>query len=150
MAVTESKVGVYPSPMNDPYADEHTQPFWDAALEGRLTASKCTTCGTYIMPPQPRCFVDQNDTFEFVELPGTGTVYTFTIVRHPLAPHLVDVVPYVSAVIELDGTQGAGARMLLNIIDVDPESVKVGDKVNVIFDKISDTLAIPRATPATS
>jgi uncharacterized OB-fold protein len=147
MAVTESKVGVYPSPMSDPYADEHTQPFWDAALQGRLVASKCVNCGTYLMPPQPRCFVCQHDKFEFVELPGTGTVYTYTIVRHPLAPHLKDVVPYVSAAIELDGTQGAGARMLLNIIDVDPESVKVGDKVQIIFDKVSDTLAIPRATP---
>jgi uncharacterized OB-fold protein len=147
MAVTESKVGVYPSPMTDPYADEATQPFWDAALEGRLTASQCANCGTYLMPPQPRCFVCQHDKFAFVDLPGTGTVYSYTVVRHPLAPHLVDVVPYVSAVVELDGTQGAGARMLLNIIDVDPESVKVGDKVTVIFDKVSETLAIPRARP---
>jgi uncharacterized OB-fold protein len=146
--VTEIKQGVYPSPMTDPYADETTQPFWDAALQGKLVAPQCTNCATFVLPPQPRCFQCQHDTFEYQDLPGTGTVYSFTIVRHALAPHLTEAVPYVSSVIELDGTQGAGARLLLNIVDVEPESVAIGDKVRIIFDRISDTLAIPRATPA--
>jgi hypothetical protein len=140
--------GIYPAPLLDPYADETTQPFWDAALAGQLVAPRCTTCGTFVLPPQPRCFVDQNDTFEYVELPGTGSIYTFTIVRHPLAAHLVDVVPYVSAVVELDGTQGAGARMILNVVNVDVETVRIGQKVRVVFDRVSDTLAVPRAEPA--
>ena len=58
------------------------------------------------------------------------------------------MVPYVSAVIELDGTQGAGARMIANVIDVDPDAVKVGDKVKVVFDKVSETFAVPRFAPA--
>ena len=69
------------------------------------------------------CFVCQHQEFEWVELPGTGTIYTFTVVRHALSPQLADVVPYVSGVIELDGTQGAGARMIANIVDCDPETV---------------------------
>jgi hypothetical protein len=145
--MAEPRVGVYPAPLRDPYADETTQPFWDAALEGRLLGSRCTTCGTFVMPPQPFCFTDQNTTFEWVELPGTGTIYSFTVVRHPLAPHLAEVVPYVSAVIDIDGTQGAGARMLANVIDCDPESVQIGDRVRVVFETVSDTMAIPRFAP---
>jgi uncharacterized OB-fold protein len=145
--MAEPRVGVYPATLKDPYADETTQPFWDAALEGRLLGSRCTTCGTFVMPPQPFCFNDQNTTFEWVELPGTGTIYSFTVVRHPLAPHLAEVVPYVSAVIEIDGTQGAGARMLANVIDCDPETVQIGDKVRVVFETVSDTMAVPRFTP---
>jgi hypothetical protein len=145
--MAEPRVGVYPATLRDPYADETTQPFWDAALEGRLLGSRCTTCGTFVMPPQPFCFNDQNDTFEWVELPGTGTIYSFTVVRHPLAPHLAEVVPYVSAVIEIDGTQGAGARMLANVIDCDPETVQIGDKVRVVFETVSDTMAVPRFAP---
>jgi hypothetical protein len=99
------------------------------------------------MPPQPFCFVDQGTSFEWTELPGTGTVYTFTVVRHPLAPHLAEVVPYVSGVIELDGTQGAGCRMLANIVDCDPEAVRIGDKVRIAFDQVSETMAVPRFTP---
>jgi uncharacterized protein len=140
--------GVFPTAMTDPYADEATQPFWDAALEGRLVVSKCTVCGTFILPPQPRCFNCRSTTFDNVELPGTGTIYTFTVVRHPLAPHLRDVVPYVSGVIDLDGTQGAGARLIANIVDADPETVAVGDKVEVWFDRVSETLAVPRVRMA--
>jgi uncharacterized OB-fold protein len=146
--MTEPQRGVYPAPLTDPHADDTTQPFWDAALEGRLVASRCTNCGTFLLPPQPRCFSCQHDTFEWVELPGTGTIYTFTVVRHPLAPHLGAVVPYVSGVVELAGTQGAGARLICNIVDVDPETVAVGDRVKVVFDKVSDTLAVPRCAPA--
>jgi uncharacterized OB-fold protein len=147
--ITGTTRGVYPVGLRDPYADESTQPFWDAAAEGRLVASRCTTCGTFLMPPQPRCFNDQNDSFTWVELPGTGTIYSFTVVRHPLAEHLQEAVPYVSAIIDLDGTQGAGARMIANVIDCDPETVEVGDQVRVTFDRLSDTLALPRFTPLT-
>lgn len=146
--MTDLKQGTFPAPMLDPFADDLTQPFWDAATEGRLTAPKCTGCGTFVLPPQPFCFECQSQAFEWVDLPGTGTIYTYTVVRHPLAPHLAGVVPYVSGVIELDGTQGAGARLLLNITDADPDTVKIGDTVQIWFDQVSDTFSLPRARMA--
>jgi uncharacterized protein len=138
---TSATRGTFPISMKSHYADHRTQPFWDAALENRLVAPKCTKCDTFVLPPQPFCFECQNDQFTWTELPGTGTIYTFTVVRHPLSPALADVVPYVSGVIELDGTQGAGARLLANIVDCDPDTVKVGDKVQIVFDKVNDTFA---------
>jgi uncharacterized protein len=140
--------GVWPSPIDDPYADQFTQPFWDAALAGQLMGYKCGDCATFVMPPQPFCFNCQGRNLSWVDLPGTGTIYSYTVVRHPLGAHLQAVVPYVSAVVDLDGTQGAGARMLVNIIDCDPEKVRIGDKVKVVFDKVSDTLAVARFTPS--
>lgn len=145
--MSEVRQGVYPAPTRDPFADEHTQPFWDKALNGVLSTSKCRNCGTCVLPPQPRCFVCQHTAFDWVDLPGTGTIYTFTVVRHPLRPQLQEAVPYVAGIIELDGTQGAGARMQANIINCDPETVRIGDRVKVVFDKVSDTLAVPRFEP---
>ena len=144
---SQPRRGVYPSPLDDPHADESTQPFWDAALEGRLVASRCTNCGTFVMPPSPVCFNCQHNEFEWIDLPGTGTIYAFTVVRHPLSPRLDEVVPYVSAVIELNGTQGAGARMVANVIDCDPDTVRIGDAVRVEFERVSDTYAVPRFVP---
>jgi uncharacterized OB-fold protein len=137
--------GTFPSMLKDPFADASTQPFWDAAATGQLVAPRCTTCGTFVLPPQPFCFSCQDQSFEWVDLPGTGIVYTYTVVRHPLSPQLAAVVPYVSGVIELDGTQGAGARLLLNITNADPETVKIGDKVKIWFDQVSETFSLPRA-----
>ena len=48
-----------------------------------------------------------------------------------------------SGIVELDGTQGAGARMIASIVDSDPDTVAVGDKVQIAFDRVSDTYAVP-------
>jgi uncharacterized OB-fold protein len=146
--MAEPRRGVFPATLTDSFADERTRPFWDAALEGRLMATRCTNCGTFVLPPTVYCFACQHREFEWVELPGTGTVYAFTVVRHALSPQLEGVVPYVSGVIELDGTQGAGARMIANIVDCDPDAVRIGDKVRIVFEPVSDTYAVPRFAPA--
>jgi uncharacterized OB-fold protein len=139
--------GVYPVSLTDPYADATTQPVWDAALDGRLVAQRCTHCGTFQIPPQPRCFSCRHDQFAYEELPGTGHVFSFTVARHPLGPALTEVVPYVIAVVELDGTQGAGARVIVNLMTGDPDGVAIGDRVQIVFDQVSSTYAAPRAIP---
>jgi uncharacterized OB-fold protein len=139
--------GVFPSVLTHSYADDSTRPFWDAAKENRLVAPKCTNCGTFRLPPPPFCFVCQHREVEWVDLPGTGTVYAFTVVRHPLARMLHDVVPYASGIVELDGTQGAGARMIVNIIDCDVDTLKIGDRVEIVWEHVSDDMSVPRFRP---
>lgn len=139
--------GVFPSILKDTYADPLTQPFWDAAKEERLVVPQCSNCGTFRLPPSAYCFVCQTRPFEWTELAGTGTIYSFTVVRHPLHPDLAGIIPYVSGVVELDGTQGAGARMLVNIIDCDPETVKVGDAVEIVWEHVNDEMTTPRFRP---
>jgi len=142
----ELKQGVFPALLTDAHADATTQPFWDAARQGRLVAPKCVGCGTFRLPPSPFCFECQQQDVEWVELPGTGTLYTFTVVRHPLHPDLIDACPYASGVVELDGTQGAGARMLVNIVDCDVDALTIGDRVKIVFDEASK-MPTPRARP---
>lgn len=132
--------GVFPAVLIETFADETTQPFWDAAKHDRLVAPKCTACGTFRLPPTPFCFNCNSRAIEWTELPGTATVYAFTIVRHALSPGLAAAVPYASGVVELDGTQGAGARMLANIVDCDVNTLKIGDRVEVVFEHIAESL----------
>ena len=148
MSTAQLKKGVYPPPTKDPFADASTQPFWEGALKGKLMGARCAKCGTVQLQQPPYCFVCQSRDFVWEELPGTGRIYTYTVVRHPLRPQLQEVVPYVGAVIELDGTQGAGARIMANVIDCDPEKVRIGDPVKVAFEQVSDTFAVPRFRPA--
>jgi uncharacterized OB-fold protein len=139
--------GVFPVALDDPHADDATRPFWTAALEGRLVAPRCTACGTFVLPPQPFCFACRGRDFTWIDLPGTGTVYTFTVVRHPLHPGLAEVVPYAAGVVDLDGTQGAGARMITNITDCDVDSLAIGDPVEIWFDQVTPTYPVPRFRP---
>jgi len=146
--VTDS--GVFPSVLTHSYADASTQPFWDAAADDRLVAPRCTNCGTFRLPPAPFCFVCRHRELEWVDLPGTGTVYSFTVVRHPLARMLHDAVPYAAGIIELDGTQGAGARMICNIIECDVDRLKIGDRVEIVWEHVSDDMSVPRFRPVAS
>ena len=142
--MAELRAGVYPPPIQDPYADESSQPFWDGGKAGKLMAARCTGCGTKMLQQPSHCYVCQKREFVWEELPGTGTIFSYTIVRHPLRPQLQVTVPYIGAIIELDGTQGAGARIMANVIDCDVEAVRIGDRVQVEFETISDTFTVPR------
>ena len=49
--------------------------------------------------------------------------------------------------IELDGTQGAGARMLVNIIDCDVDTLAVGDRVTVVYEHVTPEMTTIRVRP---
>lgn len=139
--------GVFPSILTATHGDHTIEPFWDAAREDRLVAPRCTNCGTFRLPPAPFCFECRHQETEWVELPGTGTLFTFTVVRHPLHPDLADACPYASGVVELDGTQGAGARMIVNIIDCDVEELEIGDRVEIVWEHVNEDMSTPRFRP---
>lgn len=139
--------GVFPNILLETHASPLTQPFWDAAKEDRLVAPRCTNCSTFRLPPSAFCFSCQHQDVEWVDLPGTGVIVSYTVVRHPLHPDLAPACPYVSGVVDLDGTQGAGARMLVNIIDCDPEAVRIGDPVEIVWDHVNEEMTTPRFRP---
>jgi hypothetical protein len=61
------------------------------------------------------------------ELSGRGTLYSYTVVHHPLPPGFVE--PAIVGVIELE----KGIRFVSNIVDVEPESLKIGEPLEVYF-----------------
>jgi uncharacterized protein len=143
----ELRRGVFPAMQRRTFADATTQPFWSAAKENRLVVPRCANCGTFRMPPYALCFRCQSWDAEWVELPGTGTVYSYTVVHHPLHPTFSAIVPYVSGVVELDGTQGEGARMLVNIVDCDPDDISIGTRVEAVYDHVNDEFTQVRFRP---
>jgi uncharacterized OB-fold protein len=56
---------------------------------------------------------------------------------------MADKVPYVVAVVQLD----EGFRLMANIVDVQPQSVRVGDRVRVRFLPLNDTISLPQFEP---
>jgi uncharacterized OB-fold protein len=143
----EVERGVFPALLTETFADPTTQPFWDAAKEDRLVVPRCGACGTFRLPPAPLCYVCQSEQVDWVELTGVGTVYSYTVVRHALHPELADVVPYVSGIVELDGTQGVGSRLLVNIIDCEPDAIHIGTRVKIVFDHLNEELSVVRFRP---
>ena len=63
---------------------------------------------------------------------------------------LHDVVPYAAGIVELDGTQGAGARMIVNIIECDVDTLAIGDRVEIVWEHVSDDMSVPRFRPVSA
>lgn len=136
----------FPESISQLRPDPFTQPFWDAARDHRLVAARCMSCATIRpMPPGPFCWECGHDEIEWITLPGTGSVHTFTIVASAPLPELADVVPYVIAVIELD--KAPGARIMSNVTGIPVDEVSIGMRVAVAWDHIDEATVIPRFVP---
>ncbi|MCU1395532.1 MAG: ditFa [Ilumatobacteraceae bacterium] len=125
--------------------DAWTAPFWTAALEHRLVAARCTECATFQVPPTGFCPKCRARSIEWVQLSGLATIYSFTVVRHAVVAQLAETVPYVIGVVKLDGADDS--KLMTNIVDCDPDTVRIGQSVHVVWDDIDAEVTIPRFAP---
>jgi uncharacterized OB-fold protein len=126
-----------------PNPDPDTRPYWDAAREGRLELQRCTACDVLVWYPRRRCHRCGSDALRWERLSGRATVHAFTVVHR--APDPSVAVPYVVALVDLV----EGARVMTNLVDVDPGDVRIGLAVEVRFRPLDDDVALPVFGPAT-
>ena len=117
-----------------------TEPFWQAAKDKRLTVPQCSDCGTFRMPPRPYCPDCQSQAINWVQLPGTATIYSFAVCDRSPYPDVPDFT-YLPIVVDLDGAPGT--RLVSNLIDADPQTVEIGAKVTVDWHAINDGWLLP-------
>lgn len=123
-----------------------TQPFWDATAQHSLVAACCSDCGHFRMPPTPFCPCCQSQRITWTPLSGRGEVYAYTIVERAIMPGMDAHLPYVPAVITLEG--GGGTRLISNVVDVEVADIRVGLPVRVVWDDVvGQGVAVPRFVP---
>ena len=84
-----------------------------------------------------------SENLEWVKASGRGQVLTFTIVRRAVSEAYAADVPYVVALIQLD----EGPTMMSNVIQCDPETLKIGSPVQVVFEDWSEEISVPQFRP---
>ena len=127
-----------------PFPDGVTEKFWAAAREREtLLIQKCGACGALQFLPQALCRGCLGEDLEWIEASGRGKVYSYTVVHRAPTASFGEDVPYVVALIELE----EGVRMMSNIVDIDPEAVRVDMPVEVVFDKITPAISLPKFRP---
>jgi uncharacterized OB-fold protein len=126
-----------------PVPDMDSKEFWDGCHRHELLLQRCDNCHNYRYPPQVICPVCFSTDSKWEKANGRGEVYTFTVVRRALGPDWEDAVPYTIGVIQLD----EGVRMVSNVVDCKPEDVRVGMKVAVTFDDVTENVALPKFKP---
>ena len=115
-----------------------TQAYWDAVKEGRLLLKQCAACGKVHHFPRALCPFCFSEKTRWVDSPGRGRIYSWTVMRRGE--------PNALAYVELD----EGPRMLGQIVQCDFDALEVNQRVHVVF--VPDDQGVPRPcfTPSTS
>ena len=116
-----------------------TSRFLRAVADKRLVGQRCPVCKKVYVPPRGCCPTDGVATEEDVELGHTGTVTSFCVVNVPFMGTLMEI-PYVSALILLDGTD---IPIMHLIQEVPYDQVHSGQRVEAVWlpdDEIGPTL----------
>jgi hypothetical protein len=134
----------YSKPIPVPQQDNDF--YWEKAKEHEFWLRKCNDCQDIYFYPRdicPNCF-SRNVTW--VQSSGKGTLYAFAIVHRAPLPAFGDDVPFVIAMVQMEGS----ARVPSNLVGVepDPEKIKIGMPVEVTFEDITDTISLPKFKPA--
>lgn len=111
--------------------------FYAGCREGKLLLQHCTDCGRPQFYPRILCSHCGSRELGWQAASGDGRIATFTVVRQPVSPAYE--APYVVALIDLD----EGPRMMSHIVNCDPEQIRVGQTVQVLFEDWSDELTMP-------
>ena len=114
----------------DPQAPEAPPARRAEAWKFAFTGSRCQACGARHLPPQRVCVkchaVDRMVPERMADTPAT--IATFTVDRLAFSPSP----PMVVAVLDFEG----GGRFQSEMTDVDPKSVKIGDRVTMTFRRL--------------
>ena len=113
-----------------------SEPYWEGAKAASSWSSgaRAARSLTTIHAASVRTACQRN--LEWREAKGTGEIYTYSIM-HAAKP------AYVVAYVTLD----EGVSMMTNIVDVDPATVKVGQRVKVVFKPSEGGGKLPCFTP---
>jgi uncharacterized OB-fold protein len=124
----------------EPVVDDDNRPFWEGALAGELRIQRCGACGHLRYPVQGHCPRCLSEDATWVTLSGRGEVLARVTYHQAFHPAWKDATPYDVVLVQLD----EGPRMFSNILGSPPGVTAVGDRVEAVFERVRDDLAIPR------
>jgi uncharacterized OB-fold protein len=120
-----------------PPVNPETKEFWDATKKNKFVVARCPDTGKYMWWPRRVSPFTGKSNVEYVEAKGTGTIYTYSVMRRTASPYCIAYV-----------TLEEGPTMMTNIVNCDLDSIKIGMKVKVTFEHLNDEAALPLFEPA--
>ena len=119
------------------FDNPETGAFWQAAAQGRLLLKSCRACGSAHWYPRAICPHCGSADTHWQDSTGQGVIYTFSVLRKakPMT---------VPAYVTLD----EGISLFTNIVDCDPDSLQIGQRVVLRFIDGMDGTHLPAFAPA--
>ena len=129
-----------PLPVIQPF----TEAFWEGTRNGELLVQTCNDCDARIFFPRRQCPDCWSENLGWIKAGGRAVIYAFSITYEGVEEPFREDLPIVLAWVDLP----EGIRMQTNIIDCDPDSVAIGQEVEVVFKQVADEITLPYFRPA--
>ncbi len=126
-----------------PALEPDSEAYWTACRAGRLAMTRCRACRWIIHPSRPVCSRCRSRDVAPEDLSGLATVATYTVNHQRWMPGLE--VPYVIAIVEL--VEQRNLRLMTNIVGCPVDAVQIGMPVRVVFQNVTDEIALPMFEP---
>ena len=131
----------YAKLLPQPTAD--TQPYWDGLNAHRLRLQRCADCGKARHYPRPVCDACYSMRAEWIDASGLGRVHSWTTTHHAFHPGFKPDLPYTLLTVDLD----EGVRMTANVVGVDDASLRIGMRLEAVFESPGAGVFIPKFRP---
>jgi len=128
-----------------PQVTPELAPFFAAAREGRLVVQRCTACGLRRFPPRELCSGCLGTSNEWTDVSGRGEIFTFNVMHQVYHPAFAADVPYAVVVVKL----AEGPKITSSVVDCPPGELRIGMPVEVVFERVSSEVALPKFRRAT-
>lgn len=125
-----------------PFPSFDDEEFWKLCQKEQLAVQRCTECSALRHPPMPVCAKCRSFSFDWQSVSGKATLFSYTVVYRAAHPAVTNSIPYNIAVVELD--DAPGIRFVSNVVDVEPEDLKIGMNLEVVWEKATDEITLPR------
>ncbi len=132
----------FPIPIPDFDAEE----FWAGCNRGELLMQRCAECKRFRWLPRPMCPSCNSLAREWVKMSGSGKVYSWTIITHPVHPAAVSRVPYNVVQVQLD--EGPELILVTNLIGIRNEDIRIDLPVQVVFERHDPGVKLAKFKPA--
>lgn len=129
--------------MSDPRRYPQAEAYLEAANERRLVVPRCLDCGDHFFPPRVVCPYCLGDHVELEESRGTGSLYSYSVVRTDGHPDRGEEAPYPVALVDLDD----GPVVFSTVADCDPADLSVGMDLAVEFQALDGNQLYPVFVP---
>ena len=123
-----------------PTLDADGRSFWESCRKHKMALQRCLSCKQFRYPPRPLCPNCHSPEAQWSPVSGRGQVYAALVMCRSYGPAWEQDVPYNISLIDLD----EGVRMWSNVIGCPAEDVKIGERVAVSYDDVTDEITLPK------
>lgn len=121
-------------------SDPVSAPYWQAARDHRLSLQRCDECGELRWTPSDTCPACLSQKTSWVDLGGTGTIYSYCVYHRALNTSFPDV-PYTVVLVRL--TEGP---IVLGQLVGATDTLAVEAPVTCVFTDVSDAVSLVNFT----